>query len=75
MDMRQQKAWMAQWRSAGEALAAVRQEELARMSDAEAEAAVLALGDLPSPELPASPTSGLVEQQRLFHAVRRVNPA
>jgi hypothetical protein len=65
----QQRAWMAQWQSAAAALAAVRQQELetadlwriaSDLEDACVASARRAAADLPA-------TSGLVEQQRLFH--------
>lgn len=65
----QARAWMAQWRSAGPALARVRAVELrmldgpdlARIAD-ELEEALWARRR----SEPESATSGLVEQQRLF---------
>ncbi len=63
------RQWLAQWRGAGEALAAERKRSLASLrGDRAAEAVGLVL-DL-STKVPASPrrraTSGLVQQQALF---------
>ncbi len=70
----EQKAWMAQWRSAEVALRQVKREELRAMTDEDAVAAFNAL-DMP-PELAyRSPeranSNGLVEQQRIFQKARR----
>ena len=67
----QAHAWMLQWRAAGPALARVRAEEVAtvdlwRVAD-ELEEALLARVTAE----PAAPTSGLVEQQRIFARARR----
>jgi hypothetical protein len=59
-------AAVARWQQAGPALARVRREELRRLTDADAIAAVEDLLDLLH-YLPAKDEmSGLVEQQRLF---------
>jgi hypothetical protein len=63
--------WIAQWRSAGPALARVRAAELEevdlwRVADELEEALWARLRSEP-----ASQTSGLVEQQRLFHRASR----
>jgi hypothetical protein len=67
------RAWMEQWKAAAVALAEQRAVELRSMTDAEAQAATLALLDLGA-SLPLAPgretTSGLVVQQALFHARR-----
>ena len=62
----QAQAWMSQWRSAGPALARLRAVELAdvdlwRVADELEEALWVAVR-----AEPASRTSGLIEQQRLF---------
>jgi len=63
---------VAAWSTAGPALAAVRRAEVAALDDDAALAATLdllaALDLLPS--LPPRPSSGLVEQQRLFALAR-----
>lgn len=68
-----QQQWMRQWRRAAIALAEVRRQELAQMSDAAALAAaerVLAPREVPPSSRPDA-SSGLVEQQRLFQLRRR----
>ena len=69
----QQKEWMAQWRKAGEALAAVRARELAALTPADALAAANTLLSLaaatPLPEHRRT-WSGLIELQRLLHRRR-----
>ena len=63
----QQRAWMAQWRTAEIALARVRQAELATVDlarvAADLEDACVVSAQASRPAL----TSGLVEQQRAFH--------
>lgn len=69
----QRQAWMAQWRRAAVALEQVQRRELARMTDAEALAAaerVLTPGGDPYRDPQRLHTSGLVEQQRIFHRRR-----
>jgi hypothetical protein len=70
MSVAAQKAWMAQWRAAGVALAEQRKHELRAMSAGEALAASEALLSL-ALLIPLSPSrstgSGLVRQQALFH--------
>jgi len=66
-----QKQWLEQWKSAGVELALERERALRDMTDEQALAAseaVLALAD-PSKMNPGRRnTSGLVEQQALFHS-------
>ncbi len=69
-----ERQWAAQWRAAGPALARVRRDELARLSDADALAAsdaLLAIGA----GMPLSGDrrvwSGLVECQRLLRRARK----
>ena len=62
-------AWMLQWRRAGVALEELKIGELRAMSEQEAARIVREI--LPEPDYAAlatgaEPTSGLVEQQRLF---------
>jgi hypothetical protein len=62
--------WMAQWRSAGPALAEQRARELRGLTDERARAATAALLDLAAAvPIPAARWgwSGLVVQQALFH--------
>jgi len=69
----QQQVWMQQWRRAAVALAEVRRRTLATMDAAEALRAaeqILGAGAPTSGQQPAR-SSGLVEQQRLFHHKRR----
>jgi hypothetical protein len=67
------RRWIEQWNAAREALRVQRARELAALSDADALAAAEALltvaasVDLP----PDRRTSGLVEQQALFHRKTR----
>lgn len=61
------KRWAQTWRSAGQALEALRRRELREMTDEQAKVAALDLLNMPMPEgLPARRGSGLVDQQRLF---------
>lgn len=66
----QQRAWMAQWRTAGPALARIRAEEVQQVDLA---AVIVSLNDAyraaRAMAMPTSP-SGLIEQQRLFHCRR-----
>ncbi|CAN5271569.1 hypothetical protein BH23ACT9_BH23ACT9_09380 [soil metagenome] len=63
---------VAAWGRAGPALARIRRREVAALTDEDALAAtedlLAALDRLPT--LPPRPTSGLVEQQRLFATAR-----
>lgn len=62
--------WLRQWNDAGFALAAHRREELMRLSDGEALAAseaLLALAAIVRLSPRRLTSSGLVEQQTLFH--------
>jgi len=66
----QQRAWMAQWREARQALRAQRDDEVRALSNERALAAAEALLSLgPLAALPESrrTSSGLVRQQALFH--------
>ncbi len=69
----EQRAWMAQWRSAEKALLEVKREELRALTEEEARAATEELlGSIPFPLPPEleRKTSGLVEQQRWFSKAR-----
>jgi hypothetical protein len=69
MNTDEQKRWMLQWRKASSALATVRKEELAAMTDRGAAIAADALMQLPTPPLASNQnqaTSGLVIQQNFF---------
>jgi hypothetical protein len=70
MTLEQQQAWAAQWKRSASALARVRADE-ERVADlsttaAQLEGAVRAALAVMEPRL----TSGLVEQQRIFHLRR-----
>lgn len=70
MSVRDQMEWMSQWRRAAAALERQRKEELRALSEREGLAASEALLSL-FPLLPLDPdritSSGLVQQQALFH--------
>jgi hypothetical protein len=70
MDAKAQRAWLEQWRGAAAALEAQRRAELRSMSAEEALAAAEAVLALANPARMGDSrrrSSGLVEQQRLFH--------
>jgi hypothetical protein len=77
MDAIQQQSWIQQWQAAAEALAEVRRDELAAMSEADAAAAALSIMSLPlgedsvAAERDGAQTSGLVIQQAIFARARR----
>lgn len=70
----QRLAWMRQWRTAEVALTEEKRRELSEMTEAEAARSVREV--LPEPDYErlareeVDPTSGLLEQQRLFHLKR-----
>jgi hypothetical protein len=70
MTREEQEKWLAQWRAAGEALARVRAEELAAMTEEERAAVAVALTSLPRGEgsnrNERADSCGLIEQQRVF---------
>ncbi len=73
LDTRAQRAWMEQWRRAAVALAEQRKRELRALSEADALAAsdaLLSLATLTRARRPRLTTSGLVQQQVLFHRMR-----
>ncbi len=66
----QQRAWMAQWHGAREALRAQRAADIRALSDADALAAadaLLSLGRLAPVSESRRTSSGLVRQQAIFH--------
>jgi hypothetical protein len=70
---RLEREWMAQWRSAGTALARVREDELASLPAADALAAtniLLTIGSNVSPSVDRLTWSGLIEFQRYLHRRR-----
>jgi len=70
-DARDLKWWVETWARAGPALEAVRLRELRTMPEADRLRTIDALLDLGARLAVPRPTSGLVEQQRLFAKVRR----
>lgn len=62
----QGRAWAAAWRRAGPALEAVRRRELRELNAFEAIALLSGPADYRVAPRAPKPTSGLVEQQRLF---------
>ncbi len=70
----EQRQWIAQWRAAGDALRAQRARELAALSDEEVLAAaetLLTVADAAGLPPVQRTTSGLVQQQALFHRKAR----
>ncbi len=70
MKVEAEHQWLAQWRAAAVALRRQKMAELADLSEAEAQRAVLnvlALAGAVRPGHPRWSTSGLVEQQRYLH--------
>ncbi|MGH8634426.1 MAG: hypothetical protein ACRET7_09880 [Burkholderiales bacterium] len=66
------KKWAETWERAGRELALVRRRELEAMTDEDVRRAVADLfSGAVTTGLPPRTTSGLVEQQRLFAALRR----
>lgn len=61
--------WVAHWRDAGKALEALRREELRTLDTVAAVEALADAFDL-AVSGPSRPTSGLVDQQRLFARLR-----
>ncbi len=68
----EQRAWMAQWRSAEKALLEVKRQELRALTEEEAQLDVVLLSMISFPRPPShrDQTSGLVEQQRWFGRAR-----
>ena len=68
------RRWVAQWRTTGPLLEAIRAEELRAMTEEQARAAsemLLAAAPIPGDPRTDSTTSGLVEQQRIFARARK----
>jgi hypothetical protein len=65
------RRWLAQWESAGRKLARVRADELAHVDLAAIATALEEACLVAMRERVKSTTSGLVEQQRRWHAARR----
>ncbi len=67
----QGRAWVATWERAGRALEAVRRDELRNIDTSAAIAMLCGPADYRVAPRAPKPTSGLIEQQRLF---RRAQP-
>ena len=65
------RRWVAAWKSAGPELERIRREELRRLDPSKAIALLCGPADYRTPPRAPKPTSGLVEQQRLFSRLRR----
>ena len=71
----QGKLWVQAWREAGPILEKLRRDELRRLDAGKALALLCGPADYHTAPRAPKPTSGLVEQQRLFmKAARRVVP-
>lgn len=62
----QGRAWVAAWKEAGEALEAIRRDELRRLDPQLAIALLCGPADYQVPPRAPKPTSGLIEQQAWF---------
>jgi hypothetical protein len=71
MNVEDQKRWMKQWRAAGPALEAVRVGELRELNEARRAEIVSSFFVLESHLRRNTITSGLVEQQEIFHRARK----
>ncbi|MBI1784892.1 hypothetical protein HYR69_07095 [Candidatus Sumerlaeota bacterium] len=67
----QGKKWVRTWREAGEALEQIRREELRHLDARHALELLCGPADYTVPPRAPKPTSGLIEQQRLFMKARR----
>lgn len=67
----QGRAWVNRWRDAGPRLEAIRRRELRELDGYAAIARLCGDADYHTPPRAPKPTSGLVEQQRLFARLRR----
>lgn len=65
------REWVAAWRRAGPALEQVRRQELRGLDTLAAIARLCGPADYHVPPRAPKPTSGLIEQQRLFRRFRR----
>ncbi len=65
------RRWVRTWQRAGPKLEAIRREELRRLDPFTALQLLMGPTDYTSPPRAPEPTSGLVEQQRLFSRLRR----
>lgn len=73
----EQRAWVAQWKSAAVALNAVKREELQNLTEEQARGISNMLWGMvafPRPPGPRDETSGLVEQQRWFAKAKCQSP-
>ena len=66
----QAQKYVSCWKQAGPALEKVRREELRGLSDEDVRAQIQALFGLGRQESCLRPTTGLVEQQRIFQKAR-----
>ncbi|AMY12948.1 hypothetical protein LuPra_06232 [Luteitalea pratensis] len=64
------RAWAATWRDAGPRLEAIRRQELRALDAFAAIALLCGAADYQLPPRAPAPTSGLLEQQRLFMRLR-----
>lgn len=67
----QGREWVAAWKRAGPALERVRRQELRSLDVFAAIATLCGPADYTVPPRAPKPTSGLIEQQRVFHRARR----
>lgn len=65
------RRWAQTWKAAGPELERIRREELRRMDAFKAIALLCGPADYEVPPRAPKPTSGLVDQQRLFAKLRR----
>jgi hypothetical protein len=71
MTSEEAREFVERWRKAGPELEKVRREELRALTDAEARELFRSLLELASLHRQNRPTSGLVQQQRLFQKARQ----
>jgi hypothetical protein len=67
----QGKRWVQTWKNAGEAMEALRRKELRELDSYKTIALLCGPADYTREPFAPKPTSGLVEQQRLFSKLRR----
>jgi hypothetical protein len=65
------RRWVQAWRDAGPRLEAIRRDELRQLDTFSAIAHLSGPADYAVPPRAPRPTSGLIEQQRLFRRLRR----